>query len=52
MRPTDDALPDVDLDEWVAWTPLLALTVGLGLFPMALLWSADAASVMAGAVFG
>ena len=30
---TDDALPDVDLDEWVAWTPLLALTVGLGLVP-------------------
>jgi NADH-quinone oxidoreductase subunit M len=49
---TDDALPDVDLDEWVAWTPLLALTVGLGLFPMALLWSADAATVMTGSVFG
>jgi NADH-quinone oxidoreductase subunit M len=48
----DDALPDVDLDEWVAWSPLLAITVGLGFFPMALLWSADAATVMAGAVFG
>jgi NADH-quinone oxidoreductase subunit M len=49
---SDDALPAVDLDEWVAWSPLLALTVGLGVLPMALLWSADAATVMAGAVFG
>lgn len=47
-----DALPRVDVDEWVAWSPLLALTVGLGVLPMALLWSADAATVMAGAVFG
>jgi NADH-quinone oxidoreductase subunit M len=46
---TDDALPDVEPDEWVAWSPLVALTVGLGLLPMALLWSADAATVMAGA---
>jgi len=46
---TDDALPDVAPDEWVAWAPLVALTVGLGVLPMALLWSADAATVMAGA---
>lgn len=46
---TADALTDVEPDEWVAWAPLVALTVGLGVAPMALLWSADAATVMAGA---
>ena len=43
-----DALADVDRDEWVAWSPLLALTVVLGLFPVALLWSAVAQPSMAG----
>lgn len=35
-----DALPDVHGDEWVAWSPLVVLTVALGLFPGLLLWPA------------
>jgi NADH-quinone oxidoreductase subunit M len=35
-----DAIGDVAGDEWVAWTPLLALTVVLGFAPGLLLWSA------------
>jgi NADH-quinone oxidoreductase subunit M len=42
-----DATADVHADEWVAWTPLLALTVALGLFPMLMLWSADAGGLFA-----
>ncbi|MBA2559815.1 MAG: NADH-quinone oxidoreductase subunit M, partial [Propionibacteriales bacterium] len=37
---TGDPLSDVAADEWVAWSPLLLVTVGLGVAPMALLWSA------------
>ncbi|MEJ7743719.1 MAG: proton-conducting transporter membrane subunit [Nocardioidaceae bacterium] len=36
-----DAVADVETDEWIAWGPLLVLTVALGVVPMLLLWSAD-----------
>jgi NADH-quinone oxidoreductase subunit M len=35
-----DAVVDVQGDEWVAWSPLLALTLVLGLAPGLMLWSA------------
>jgi len=41
-----DALLDVEPDEWTAWTPLGVATVGLGLFPWLLLWSASAGEVV------
>ncbi len=36
-----DAVTDVEADEWVSWLPLVALTALLGLAPMLMLWSAD-----------
>ncbi len=36
-----NAVPDVTDDEWVAWSPLVALTVVLGLVPVLMLWSAS-----------
>jgi NADH-quinone oxidoreductase subunit M len=47
---TGDALGDVAVDEWVAWSPLLLATVGLGLAPMVLLWSADSGAALVSAV--
>ncbi len=35
-----DAVVDIERDEWVAWSPLLAMTVVLGVVPGLLLWSA------------
>ncbi len=43
-----DAVPDVEGDEWVAWSPLLASVVVLGLFPVVMLWSASP-TLLAGA---
>jgi NADH-quinone oxidoreductase subunit M len=44
----DDAAHDVEADEWVAWSPLLLLTVALGVAPTLMLWSASGpASVLA-----
>jgi NADH-quinone oxidoreductase subunit M len=43
--PDPDAVADVEADEWVAWSPLLALTLVLGLAPGLMLWPA-AESVM------
>jgi NADH-quinone oxidoreductase subunit M len=36
-----DALVDVEPDEWVAWSPLLASVLVLGLVPATMLWSAS-----------
>lgn len=47
-----DAMRDVEQDEWVAWSPLLALTVGLGVFPMVMLWSADRGAALLSTVAG
>ena len=35
-----DAVTDIRADEWVAWSPLLALTLVLGVAPGLMLWSA------------
>ena len=43
-----DAVPDVESDEWVAWSPLVASVLVLGIFPVVMLWSASS-SVLAGA---
>jgi NADH:ubiquinone oxidoreductase subunit 4 (subunit M) len=43
-----DAVPDVAGDEWVAWSPLVASVLVLGLFPVVMLWSASS-SLVAGA---
>ncbi len=45
-----DALVDVAPDEWVAWSPLMVVTVGLGVAPMALLWSADSGAALVSGV--
>ncbi|MGH3471530.1 MAG: hypothetical protein ACRDPG_05745, partial [Nocardioidaceae bacterium] len=34
-----EAVADTGRDEWVAWSPLVLLTVGLGLFPWLMLWN-------------
>lgn len=44
-EPTDDIVVGVQPDEWIAWTPLVALTVTLGLVPMLMLWTPDTAHV-------
>ncbi|MBA2445897.1 MAG: NADH-quinone oxidoreductase subunit M [Nocardioidaceae bacterium] len=44
--PASDAVTDVEADEWVAWLPLVALTVLLGLAPMVMLWSADVVAAL------
>jgi hypothetical protein len=36
----DGALSDVGGDEWAAWSPLLLMTLVLGLVPGLMLWSA------------
>jgi NADH-quinone oxidoreductase subunit M len=38
--PDGDAVEGVQPDEWIAWSPLVALGVGLGLAPSLMLWSA------------
>ncbi len=38
-----DAVVDVGLDEWVAWSPLVVMTLALGLFPVIMLWAAPTA---------
>ena len=43
-----DALVDVEPDEWVAWSPLLASVLVLGIFPVAMLWSASNSLVAGG----
>ena len=43
-----NAIPDVTGREWLPWAPLLALTVGLGLFPMLLLWPAGPSALAGG----
>jgi NADH-quinone oxidoreductase subunit M len=35
-----DSVTDIRADEWVAWSPLLALTLVLGVAPGLMLWSA------------
>ena len=42
------AVPDIAADEWVAWAPLAASVIVLGLFPVVMLWSASS-TVIAGA---
>jgi NADH-quinone oxidoreductase subunit M len=42
------AVPDVASDEWVAWSPLVASVLVLGIFPVVMLWSASS-SLLAGA---
>jgi NADH-quinone oxidoreductase subunit M len=49
---TGDSLSDVTSDEWAAWSPLLLLTVGLGVAPMAMLWSADSGAALVSGVVG
>jgi NADH-quinone oxidoreductase subunit M len=43
-----DALVDVEPDEWLAWSPLLASVLVLGIFPVAMLWSASNSLVAGG----
>ncbi len=45
-----DSLSDVASDEWLAWAPLVLVTVGLGVAPMAMLWSADGGASLVSAV--
>lgn len=42
------ALPDVTAREWVPWSPLVVLTVVLGLFPMLLLWPSGPSALAGG----
>ncbi len=42
--PDRDATTDVVAAEWLAWAPLLVLTVALGVAPTLMLWSADTVS--------
>ena len=44
--PNDDIVVGVQPDEWIAWTPLVALTVALGLVPTLMLWTPDTASAL------
>lgn len=44
--PERGAIIDVEADEWVAWLPLVALTLVLGLAPMLMLWSAEAVAAL------
>jgi NADH-quinone oxidoreductase subunit M len=50
--PDADATPDVYADEWIAWSPLIALTVALGVFPTIMLWSAGSGADLVAAVTG
>ncbi len=43
-----DALVDVEPDEWLAWSPLLASVLVLGIFPVTMLWSASSSLVAGG----
>jgi hypothetical protein len=43
-------MSEVQADEWVAWAPLAALAVGLGLAPSQLLWSADQAPIVSAVI--
>jgi NADH-quinone oxidoreductase subunit M len=38
--PGSDAVDGVHPDEWIAWSPLVALAIGLGIVPSLMLWSA------------
>src|SRR3954452_12859930 len=40
------AVDGVHLDEWIAWTPLAALTVALGLVPALMLWTPGTADAL------
>lgn len=50
--PDDEAAADIQADEWVAWTPLLAVTVALGVVPVVMLWAAGPAGDLVAAVVG
>jgi NADH-quinone oxidoreductase subunit M len=50
--PDHDATADIHPDEWIAWSPLLALTVVLGIFPAIMLWSAGSGGELVAAVTG
>jgi NADH-quinone oxidoreductase subunit M len=50
--PDRDATLDVQADEWVAWSPLIALTVALGIFPTIMLWSAGSGADLVATVTG
>ncbi len=43
-----DAVPDVEGDEWVAWSPLVAAVLVLGIFPVVMLWSASSSASAGG----
>ncbi|MFY9914272.1 MAG: NADH-quinone oxidoreductase subunit M [Nocardioidaceae bacterium] len=46
--PDRDAVPDVGGDEWVAWSPLVASVLALGIFPVIMLWSGSASALAGG----
>jgi NADH-quinone oxidoreductase subunit M len=48
--PDAHAVVDVQADEWIAWSPLVALTIGLGLAPSLMLWSADQLPVVSAVI--